>query len=191
MAEVEAIIWGFSERSFCAILGLNIFALADCELTNNESTIININEIIPLAEFIRKELPVDSHGPVPLRGDPYDKDLRPPTADQWEKLSKELDHIHSVIEKPIIISEFGADTVAGLHAVSDELYSEEYQVDLLKAYLDLANSRDYLVGMHVWNLADFRTSHSMMRIGGLNRKGVFTRDRTPKMGAHFLRSRWT
>ena len=108
-----------------------------------------------------------------------------------EKLSKELDHIHSVIEKPIIISEFGADTVAGLHAVSDELYSEEYQVDLLKAYLDLANSRDYLVGMHVWNLADFRTSHSMMRIGGLNRKGVFTRDRTPKMGAHFLRSRWT
>ena len=51
---------------------------------------ININEIIPLAKFIRKELPVDSHGPVPLRGDPYDKDLRPPTAEQWEKLSKEL-----------------------------------------------------------------------------------------------------
>ena len=51
---------------------------------------INIDEIIPLAKFIRKELPVDSHGPVPLRGDPYDKHVRPPTAEQWTNLNKEL-----------------------------------------------------------------------------------------------------
>jgi len=29
-----------------------------------------------------------------------------------------------------------------------------------------------------------------MRAGGLNHKGVFTRDRQPKMAAHFLRERW-
>ena len=51
---------------------------------------INIDEIIPLAKFIKENLPVDSHGPVPLRGDPYDKHVRPPTAEQWQKLSKDL-----------------------------------------------------------------------------------------------------
>ena len=89
-----------------------------------------------------------------------------------------------------MVSEFGADTVEGMHAFSDELYTEEYQVELLKKYLDFAQSKDFMVGMHVWVFADFRTTHSTMRIGGLNRKGVFTRDRKPKMAAHFLRSRW-
>jgi len=107
-----------------------------------------------------------------------------------EKLSSELEKIHTITRKPIMVSEFGADTVEGMHAFSDELYTEEYQVELLKKYLDFAQSKDFMVGMHVWVFADFRTTHSTMRIGGLNRKGVFTRDRKPKMAAHFLRSRW-
>jgi len=56
---------------------------------------LNIDEIIPLANFIKNELPVDSHGPVPLRGDPYDKHLRPPTSKQWEELSKKLIEIQA------------------------------------------------------------------------------------------------
>ncbi|MFN3983328.1 MAG: glycoside hydrolase family 2 TIM barrel-domain containing protein [Caldilinea sp.] len=44
--------------------------------------------------------------------------------------------------------------------------------------------------MHVWNLADFRTAQAILRAGSLNYKGVFTRDRQPKMAAHFLRSQW-
>ena len=40
-----------------------------------------------------------------------------------KKVSGELEHIHSVTGKPIIISEFGADTMPGLHSVFDELYS--------------------------------------------------------------------
>ena len=105
-------------------------------------------------------------------------------------LSSELDKIYGATGKPIVISEFGADTISGLHSAPEELYSEEYQVELLRRYLELAESRVFLAGLHVWVLADFRTSHSMMRIGGLNRKGVFTRDRQPKMAAHFLRSKW-
>jgi beta-glucuronidase len=46
------------------------------------------------------------------------------------------------------------------------------------------------VGLHVWNFADFKTAQGVVRPGGLNTKGVFTRDRRPKMAAHFLRQRW-
>ena len=47
-----------------------------------------------------------------------------------------------------------------------------------------------MFGMHVWNFADFKTGQGTMRASAMNHKGVFTRDRRPKMAAHFLRSRW-
>jgi beta-glucuronidase len=48
----------------------------------------------------------------------------------------------------------------------------------------------FMAGMHVWNFADFKTGQGTMRAAAMNFKGVFTRDRRPKMAAHFLRSRW-
>jgi beta-glucuronidase len=61
---------------------------------------------------------------------------------------------------------------------------------------DRASSRDtitrraFVAGMHVWAFADFKTGQSSSRVAATNFKGVFTRDRQPKMAAHFLRSRW-
>ena len=107
-----------------------------------------------------------------------------------QKLSIELDYIYGKTKKPIIISEFGADTITGSHSVSQELYTEEYQLEFWKSYLDLADQKDFLIGLHAWVFADFRTTHSLKRIGGLNQKGAFTRDRKPKMSAHFLKKRW-
>jgi beta-glucuronidase len=91
--------------------------------------------------------------------------------------------------KPIIITEYGADTYPGLHAITPQPWSEEYQV----AYLDM-NHRvfdriDAVVGEQVWNFADFVTTSGIMRVGG-NKKGVFTRDRQPKAAAWALRRRW-
>jgi beta-glucuronidase len=91
--------------------------------------------------------------------------------------------------KPIIITEYGADTYPGLHATLPSPWTEEYQI----AYLDM-NHRvfdriDAVVGEHVWNFADFATTSGIMRVGG-NKKGVFTRDRQPKAAAHALRDRW-
>lgn len=105
-------------------------------------------------------------------------------------LGGEMDKLHNQLKKPVMITEFGADAIAGMHALEDEIYSEEYQVKLIKSFLDVADTKDYVVGMHVWNFADFRTGQSLMRVGGMNLKGVFTREREPKMAAHFLRSRW-
>lgn len=105
-------------------------------------------------------------------------------------LAQELDALHEQLGKPIVISEFGADTIAGMHSDPPEMWTEEYQVDFLRRYLNVAAARPFVVGLHVWNFADFKTGQGTRRAGGMNYKGVFTRDRRPKMAAHFLRERW-
>jgi beta-glucuronidase len=105
-------------------------------------------------------------------------------------LAKELDTLHERLGKPILITEFGTDTLAGSHSQPEEMWTEEYQVEFLRRYLDVAASRPFVAGLHVWNFADFKTGQGIIRTSGLNHKGVFTRDRRPKMAAHFLRSRW-
>ena len=106
-------------------------------------------------------------------------------------LEQELDQLHADLNKPIIITEFGADTVAGLHTLPAKMWSEEYQVEFLKGYLDVTDRKPFVAGLHVWNFADFQAVQSASRVGGMNLKGIFTRDRQPKMAAHFLRERWS
>lgn len=107
-----------------------------------------------------------------------------------DMLSRELDDLYRRLQRPIIVSEFGADTYPGMHAEQPEMFTEEYQTAFIKAYLDVADTKDFVAGMHIWAFADFKTGQGVIRFGGINYKGVFTRDRKPKMAAHFLRSRW-
>lgn len=92
-------------------------------------------------------------------------------------------------DKPIMLGEYGADTIAGLHDATPGLFSEEYQAAFLKAYGEVFDRLTFITGEHVWNFADFATAENIMRVGG-NKKGVFTRERRPKLAAHFLRARW-
>jgi beta-glucuronidase len=105
-------------------------------------------------------------------------------------LADELDALHRSFGKPIVMTEFGTDTLPGVHDQPPEMWTEEYQVEYLRRYLDVAARRPFVAGMHVWNFADFKTGQGTSRAGGMNFKGAFTRDRRPKMAAHFLRSRW-
>ena len=91
--------------------------------------------------------------------------------------------------KPVILSEFGADTIAGLHGAVPEMFTEEYQVAFYEAMSECLDERDFVIGEMPWNFADFATCQGPMRVGG-NRKGLFTRDRRPKMAAHYYRKRW-
>lgn len=105
------------------------------------------------------------------------------------KFGAELDSLKR-FGKPILVAEFGTDTLPGSHAVEPEMWTEEYQAEFIERYLDEIEARDWVVGAHIWNFADFKTSQSILRAGGLNHKGVFTRDRRPKLAAHLLRRRW-
>jgi len=102
----------------------------------------------------------------------------------------ELEMLHNKFHKPIVITEFGADAIAGHHANENEMFSEEFQQMMINSYLDIANTKSYVSGMMVWAFADFRTSQALMRVAGRNLKGVFTQDRRPKMAAHLLKKRW-
>lgn len=105
-------------------------------------------------------------------------------------LKDELEGFHKRCpDKPIMLGEYGADTIAGFHDINARIFSEEYQVDFLRAYGEVFDSLPYITGEHVWNFADFATAENIKRVGG-NKKGVFTRDRSPKMAAHFLKERW-
>lgn len=105
-------------------------------------------------------------------------------------LENELDSVWQLLGKPIIVTEFGADTMAGMHGHPAVMWTEEYQAEFIRGYLEVASRKDYIAGMQVWNFADFAAVQSIMRVGGLNMKGVFTRGRTPKMAAHVLREFW-
>ena len=104
-------------------------------------------------------------------------------------LEREMDAIHEKYKKPIIMTEFGADTVTGMHSVSDQMFSEEYQTKLISMYIELFRKKDYIIGEHIWNFADFRTPMHFRRVL-LNLKGVFTRDRQPKSVAFKLKEIW-
>lgn len=111
-----------------------------------------------------------------------------PTA--FQLLNAELDALHARFPKPLLVTEFGADSVAGHHALPPEIFSEEYQADLLLGYMNIFRTKPFVRGEHIWNLCDFKTAQSPRRVNGLNLKGLFTRDRRPKLAAHKVRDYW-
>ena len=106
------------------------------------------------------------------------------------QMTEELKRWHEKYNKPVLIAEYGADTVEGLHSLPPESFSEEFQVRYLEEMGKAFDECPYCIGDLVWNFADFRTKQGINRVRG-NRKGVFTRDRRPKMAAHFLKKRWS
>ncbi|KAI9044127.1 putative Glucuronidase [Aspergillus affinis] len=104
-------------------------------------------------------------------------------------LEKELRGWERKLEKPIIMTEYGADTLSGLHSTLATPWSEEYQTNFLEMYHRVFDRIESIVGEQVWHFADFQTAVGIVRVDG-NKKGVFTRDRKPKAAAHTLRARW-
>ena len=104
-------------------------------------------------------------------------------------LIDELNGWQNKLHKPIIITEYGTDTMAGLHSMCAEMWTEEYQCLWLNMYHEVFSNHSAVVGEQIWNFADFMTSEGVLRVGG-NRKGIFTRDRQPKQSAYVVRKRW-
>ena len=104
-------------------------------------------------------------------------------------LNIELD-FWQAIGKPLIMTEYGADTLPGFHLSQPEMFSEEFQVMYYDRINTAFDKRDFVIGEHPWNFADFNTIQGVYRADG-NRKGLLTRDRRPKMAAHYFRKRWT
>ncbi|OFK63705.1 beta-glucuronidase [Globicatella sp. HMSC072A10] len=93
-------------------------------------------------------------------------------------------------EKPILMTEYGADTLPGLHSMWDIPYTEEFQVDYYDMHHRIFDEIPNLVGEQVWNFADFETNLMIIRVQG-NHKGLFSRNRQPKQVVREFKKRWT
>ena len=106
------------------------------------------------------------------------------------ELKKEFNDYWTTFKKPIMVTEFGADTIPGLHNEYNLMWTEEYQVSYIREVLEACTADSHVIGAHIWNFADFKVGQHTARIV-LNWKGLFTRDRHPKMAAHMVRQWWT
>ncbi len=104
-------------------------------------------------------------------------------------LKSELQRLFEKYQRPIMVTEFGADTIEGQHSTTPQLFTEEYQILLIEKYFEVIESLPFTVGEHIWNFADFRTAQHHRRVI-LNKKGVFNRQREPKSAAFIVRKHW-
>lgn len=91
--------------------------------------------------------------------------------------------------KPVIITEYGADAVSGIHSAVPNMFTEEYQAQYYEKMNGVLDEFNFIAGEQAWNFADFATIQGTLRVDG-NKKGIFTRDRRPKLSAHYFRNRW-
>ncbi len=80
------------------------------------------------------------------------------------------------MNKPVIISEFGAGAKAGLHKDADYRFSEEYQANVFQQQFQMFKNMPFMAGMTPWLLMDFRSP--MRQLPGIqdyyNRKGLIS-----------------
>jgi beta-glucuronidase len=83
---------------------------------------------------------------------------------------------HSPYDKPMIVSEFGADAKAGLRGGLDESWTEDFQAEVYKAQLEMLDRVPFLAGISPWILKDFRAPFRVLPgvQDGFNRKGLIS-----------------
>ena len=80
--------------------------------------------------------------------------------------------------KPVVITEFGADAMAGLHGSIDDKGTEECQAEVYRKQIETIRAIPYIKGMTPWILFDFRCPRRTSSIQlFFNRKGLVTSDR--------------
>jgi beta-glucuronidase len=83
--------------------------------------------------------------------------------------------------KPVVISEVGADALAGHRGRADELFTEDCQADIYRRQLETIAAAEYVRGFCPWLLYDYRTERRQTRFQrGWNRKGLIAEDKTTK-----------
>ncbi|MRW93312.1 beta-glucuronidase [Duganella sp. FT80W] len=92
--------------------------------------------------------------------------------------------------KPVLVTEFGADALGGYHADSDTRWSEEYQDQLYKNTFKLLDAIPGLRGMTPWVLTDFRSPRRPNPVyqDYWNRKGLISETGKKKQAFYTLKS---
>ncbi|HET7812598.1 MAG TPA: glycoside hydrolase family 2 TIM barrel-domain containing protein [Steroidobacteraceae bacterium] len=102
----------------------------------------------------------------------------------YDGLPAKLDEIRWTFayDKPVMISEFGADALQGMHGDALTRFSEEYQEDLYRRTLAMLSKIPQWRGTTPWILVDFRSPRRPLPViqDGWNRKGLIGENGTRK-----------
>ncbi|MCL2047902.1 MAG: glycoside hydrolase family 2 [Defluviitaleaceae bacterium] len=94
---------------------------------------------------------------------------------------------NSKLTKPVVISEFGADARAGEHGTRDDMYSEEFQLDVYEKQLDMLSKIDCVKGISPWIFFDFRCPRRLHYLQGYyNLKGLLSADKGHRKLAYYV-----
>ncbi|MDB5205489.1 MAG: beta-glucuronidase [Flavisolibacter sp.] len=109
----------------------------------------------------------------------------------WSNTKDMLNYKFNIkYDKPVVITEFGADALAGYHADDETRWSEEYQELLYKNQFKMLTAIGGLRGMTPWILVDFRSprrQHPYFQ-DFWNRKGLISETGKKKKAFYTLKS---
>jgi beta-galactosidase len=100
-----------------------------------------------------------------------------------EDFGPNLDKIHQQVpDKPILVTEFGADVDPRIHSFSPVRFDKSLEYGMLyhQIYIAAILKRPFVAGAAVWNLADFNSETRDETMPHINNKGLLTLDRQPK-----------
>ncbi len=107
----------------------------------------------------------------------------------FEKLPQLLENSHP--EKPVIITEFGADALPGHHGTITDKGTEECQAYVYERQVETLGKISYIKGMTPWILYDFRCPRRTNYIQKYyNRKGLCSADKKYRKPAFYVLQRF-
>jgi beta-glucuronidase len=84
-------------------------------------------------------------------------------------------------DRPVIVSETGADAQAGHRGAGRVLFTEDWQAEFFRQQFRRLAAAPYVRGVAVWLLYDFRSERRQTRFQkGFNRKGLIGEDKATK-----------
>ncbi len=108
----------------------------------------------------------------------------------WYDMRPEAaDNIHWALpQKPILISEFGAEAKQGNHGGKDQRWAEEQQVNVYEHQFVMINKIPQVRGLVPWILMDFRSpGRNIPKLqDGFNRKGLIAEDGQKKQAFYLF-----
>jgi len=92
-------------------------------------------------------------------------------------------------QKPVIMSEFGAEALAGKHGSVNQRWTEESQADVYRHQIPMLRKIPQLRGTSAWVLMDFRspTRNLPLLQDGFNRKGLLSEKGVKKQSFFLLK----
>lgn len=109
----------------------------------------------------------------------------------YDGLPPDCDRINWIIKynKPVMISEFGAGALQGLHGDALTRWTEEYQEDLYRRTINMLSKIPQFRGFSPWILCDFRSPRRPLPgiQDGWNRKGLIGENGTKKKAFFVLK----